>query len=122
MDKPTILYPPGLPFHFMRQRPQQLMIELAKLGYKTIFGQSLTTLSNREVYLYRGEYMSPSRVHENLELCYNVHRWRMEHPDEKLILYASTGPGHTFADFLNPYAMIYDEVDNFPGWRRDMAI
>ena len=119
MEFPTILYPPGLPFFTMRQRPQQLMIELAKLGYKCVFGQSLVTLTGREVYLYRGEYMKPSGIHENLQLCLNVHRYPVDHPDEKIILYASSGRGHVWADYISPYAMIYDELDDFPAWERD---
>lgn len=121
-DKPTILYPPGLSFHSMRQRPQQLMIQLAKMGYECIFGQQVVSLIGKEVYLYRGEYMRPSGVEDNLQLCLNCHRYVNDNPDKKIILYCSSGRGHVWADFLNPYAVIYDELDHFPAWERDARI
>lgn len=109
----TILYPPGLPFSEMKQRPQQLCIELAKLGYKVIFGQSLMDLSQRTVYLPTGPYIKDTEEHPNLKLCYDVGRYAMEHDEETIIMYVSSGPHHVWSDRVQPYALIYDECDNF---------
>jgi len=121
-DAPVLMYPPGLPWDTMFQRPHQLMKALAELGYKCVFGQNLHSLTGKPINISAGSYMAPSGVHDNLELCFNCRRYMQDHQDEKVILYASSGKLHAWADFLNPHALIYDELDNFPNWERDAVI
>lgn len=111
-ENPTIIIPPGNFFRWMRQRPHQMAIALAKLGYKIIFGQNLATLSDRVAYLADGPYIQDTEF-ENLKVCYNIDRYAREH-DEKIILLCSSGPGHIWSDRVPHHAIIYDELDNFP--------
>ena len=63
----TIIYPPvGLPFNWMRQRPQQICIELAKLGYKVVYCEKLPSFQHREILLPKGEYIRKSNISDNL--------------------------------------------------------
>lgn len=128
MDNLSIIYPPGLTWNFMRQRPHQLCIGLAKLGYKVVFNQSFTDIRNQTVFLNKGDYLRDITQEEGivgngkLFVCYNPIRYAREFRDEKKILYCSSGPGHEWSDAITPYALIYDELDNFPRWDREAAI
>ncbi len=112
-QKPTIIYPPGLQFWFMKQRPQQVCLELAKLGYKVIYGEHLSGI-NRIYQAATGPYLRQSDEHENMYLCYNIYRYVMNHPDETIIIYATSGSGHAWTDLIPYHSFIFDEVDNFP--------
>ena len=116
LENVTICYPPHFQhIRFMRQRPQQMCIGLAKRGIKTLFGIQLTDINLRDIYLPYGQYINKSDLAEdNLYVCYDVSRYAREHPDEKIILYASSGRTHIWSDRLRPHALIYDELDNFP--------
>ena len=111
---PTIIYPPGLPNWFMKQRPQQICLSLARMGYKVIYGEQMVGI-NRIHPAAQGPYLRQSEDHENLYLCFNIHRYVINHPDEEIIIYATSGPGHSWTDRIPHRAFIYDEVDNFPG-------
>ncbi len=44
---PSIIYPPTIDWHFLYQRPQQLMTALARLGYRAFFCNSVVGRNNR---------------------------------------------------------------------------
>ncbi len=64
---PSIIYPPTIDWHYLYQRPQQLMAALARLGYRVFFCNSevgrrarskLTQLS-ANLYLVSGSHPGP---------------------------------------------------------------
>lgn len=111
----TLIYPPLINFDWMFQRPQQLCKFLAEQeNIKVVFCQSVPhALYGLEAVWTSRDYLYDTEI-PNLQLCYNIERYFFDYRDkENIILYASSGPGHTYTA-LNPYAFIYDELDDFP--------
>ncbi len=98
--KGIVIYPPLIDWSWMRQRPQQLMIEFAKAGYLSLFCSH-----KRRTDAFEGF----QRVGERLYLCDNI-EWLYDLPNPILLM---TWLDHweTAQRFRRP-VVIYDYLDD----------
>lgn len=103
-----VIHPPLLDFSFMRQRPQQLMIQAARHGH-CVFYCNLTQIPGRP----------PERVLPNLTVIH-------DHADfvrnivtglEGVIVWCSWARLFDSVDIYRPDLVVFDALDDFPLWR-----
>ncbi|HEY3368242.1 MAG TPA: hypothetical protein VGK74_24585 [Symbiobacteriaceae bacterium] len=104
----TIIYPPTLDFSFMRQRPQQLMIQFARHGHRVFFCDK-TQQAGRE----------PEEVLPNLWVVRDQQRFVQEVVPGlgRIIVWCSWAYLHHELDVYRPDLVVFDCVDDFPEWR-----
>jgi len=104
----TIVYPPTIDFAFMRQRPQQLMIQFAQHGHR-VFYCDKTQRSGRE----------PEEVVPNLWVVPDHDRFVREVVPtlDKTVVWCSWAYLHGGLAAYQPRLVIFDCVDDFPEWR-----
>lgn len=100
---PTIIYPRGLPWHWMVQRPQQLMKELATLGY-TVFYEEPGSFARSQV----------QKISDSLYLCQGISPLALEHPRPR-ILWLNFPQHVPFVEDYRPDLVVYDCADEAKG-------
>ncbi|NMA69085.1 MAG: glycosyltransferase family 1 protein [Desulfitobacterium sp.] len=105
---PTIIYPRALPWNWMVQRPQQLMKELATLGY-TVFYEEPGSFSRSQV----------QKVADSLYLCRGISPLSLEHSRPR-ILWLNFPQHYSFVEDYRPDLVVYDCADEakeeFSSW------
>ncbi|WP_405169295.1 glycosyltransferase [Paenibacillus sp. FSL H3-0286] len=107
MKQRTILYPCTLDWDFLTQRPQQIVKQFAKNGYKVIFCNN--TQSNKP----------PEEVEPNLFVYYN---WqdvlnKIKYKQLKIDIYYYTwAKSAQYIEDIKAKLNIYDSVDSFSAW------
>ncbi|RPK31853.1 glycosyltransferase family protein [Paenibacillus xylanexedens] len=107
MKQKTILYPCTLDYSFLFQRPQQILRQLAKLGWRVIFCNN--TQSGR----------TPEEVEPNLFVYHNFEEVLslIKHNKIKIdVFYYTWAKSAQFADNIKAKINIYDSVDSFSDW------
>ncbi|MEN9406208.1 MAG: hypothetical protein RLZ12_492 [Bacillota bacterium] len=103
----VIIYPPTIDWDWMRQRPQQLLTQLSKLGYDVFY----CNVTQRAAPL---EQLSPT-----LSLVHNYQAWlkstlpTFKKGYQKVILWCNSLTGLKEVNFYHADQVIYDCVDNF---------
>ena len=105
---PTIIYPPSIPWNWMFQRPQQIMRQLAAIGY-TVLYEDLGHFPNPTI-----QKLSPT-----FSLCQGVSALSVPHPRPRILWL--TVPSHiNLIEQYSPDLLIYDAVDEpkeeFSSW------
>jgi teichuronic acid biosynthesis glycosyltransferase TuaH len=103
----NVLYPPTLDFGFMRQRPQQLMLQFARHGHRVFFC-NLTQDLGRD----------PEEVAPNLVVVHDHDRFVRENVPGlgKTLVWCSWALLHDMLDLYNPSLVVFDCVDDFAAW------
>lgn len=107
MKQKTILYPCTLDYSFLFQRPQQIMRQFARNGYRVIFCNNTQTNE------------PPEEVEPNLFI---YHNWqdvinKIKYKQLKIDIYYYTwAKSAQFIDDIKAKLNIYDSVDSFPSW------
>ncbi len=108
LKMPTIIYPPSIPWNWMFQRPQQLLSQLAGLGY-TVLYEDL------------GHFSSPTvkKLSSTFSLCQGIPALNLPHPRPRILWL--TVPSHVgLIQQYHPDLVIYDAVDEpkdeFASW------
>lgn len=105
---PTIIYPRSLPWHWMVQRPQQLMKELAALGYTVLYEEP-------------GSFSHPQvkKISDSLYLCQGISPLSLDHPRPR-ILWLNFPQLAPFVEDYRPDLVVYDCADEakeeFASW------
>jgi len=112
---PTIIYPPTIDFEWLFQRPQQLLKEMAGLGYKVVF-------YNHDNYYRQNEPIM--EIHPNFFLC-RPEIGLGELPIEKpIILWISYPPNVGYIGKYDEGLVIFDAIDEpsgeFADWAKDL--
>ncbi len=105
----NVVYPPTLDFTFMRQRPQQLMLQFARHGHQ-VFYCNYTQEEGRQ----------PERVASNLFAIHD-HRQFVNSIIPLLaptLVWCSWAKLHSTIDSYMPGTVVFDSLDDFPEWRR----
>ena len=103
----VIVYPPTLDFGFMRQRPQQLMLQFARHGHRVFFCERTQRPGH-----------PPQEVAPNLLLVFDHdHFVREVLPREgKRLVWCSWAYLHDTLDQYRPDFVVFDCVDDFAEW------
>lgn len=105
---PTIIYPPSIPWHWMVQRPQQIMRQLAVQGY-TVLYEDL------------GDFPVPGvrKLSPTFQLCQGISSLSIPHSRPR-ILWLSVPSHINLIDQYAPDLVVYDAVDEpkeeFASW------
>lgn len=104
----VIVYPPTLDFGFMRQRPQQLMLQCAGHGHQVYFC-NLTQIAGR----------APEVVAPNLTVVHDHDRFVNEIVPGlgKRLVWCSWAALHDKIELYQPDLVVFDCVDDFAEWR-----
>jgi len=103
----TILYMPTIDWDFLKQRPQHILSQFAKNGWRVIYCNQ--TQLNRK----------PEEVEKNLFVHYNFHDVVEQIQKNKLkidVAYATWAKSHVYYPIIKAKINIYDSVDSFPEW------
>lgn len=105
---PTIIYPPSIPWNWMFQRPQQLLLQLSSLGYNVLYEDL-------------GRFDSPNlqRLSPSFSLCQGLSALSIAHSRPRILWL--TVPYHIgLVSQYQPDLIIYDAVDEpkeeFASW------
>lgn len=105
---PTIIYPPSIPWNWMFQRPQQLLLHLSSMGYH-VFYEDL------------GKFDTPNlrRLSSSFSLCQGVSALSIAHARPRILWL--TVPYHIgLVSQYQPDLVVYDAVDEpkeeFASW------
>ncbi|MDF2722042.1 MAG: glycosyl transferase group 1 [Paenibacillus sp.] len=105
-----ILYPPTIDWSWMKQRPQQLMQALARIGHTVIYCNA--TFSDKP----------PERIEERLTVVHDHERWVAERwptireGADRTIVWCTHPQLASRLDVYGADATIYDCVDEFAEW------
>lgn len=102
----TVLYPPTIDWDFMFQRPQQIMRQFARHGWKVIFCNKTQI---------RGKKMQ--EVEPNLFVCYDL----VDFVNEKHtvdVFYSSWARCYDLVHAITADVVVYDRLDDFPEWEQ----
>ncbi|MGE5529349.1 MAG: glycosyltransferase [Patescibacteria group bacterium] len=112
---PPIIYPPTIDWHFLYQRPQQLMVALARLGYQVYFCNTAAGRSLRA---------DVTRLAPNLFLVNGGPPPSAAGPGP--ILWVSYPPHVRLLDRFRPRLTVFDAVDapaeEFAHWAPDVDL
>lgn len=113
MRPPVIVYPPTIDWHYLYQRPQQIMAALARLGYRVFFCNPTAGRNPR-----RG----PVEMAPNLYLIHGSDPGPAAGPSP--ILWISYPPHVHSLDRYRPGLVVFDAVDEpveeFASWAADV--
>lgn len=105
---PTIIYPPSIPWNWMFQRPQQLLLQLSSLGYDVLYENP-------------GRFVSPvcQKLTPSFSLCQGMSALSVPHSRPRILWL--TVPHHiSFVSQYQPDLIIFDAVDEpkeeFSNW------
>lgn len=101
----TVLYPPTIDWSFMFQRPQQIMRQFSKNGWKVIY---CNITQNKEKPMLEN-------VEDNIYVCndWNAFIKSKEHVD---VLYSTWAKCYGYVGVIKPDIVVYDRVDDFEEW------
>lgn len=112
---PTIIYPPTIDYGWLYQRPQQLLKEMASLGYKVIY-------YNNEIYC--------KQRHSIMELNPNFLLTKSDIPlkylrvERPIISWISYPPHVKLAGSYGEELIVFDAIDDasdeFSSWKKDL--
>ncbi|WP_054694232.1 glycosyltransferase [Syntrophomonas palmitatica] len=112
---PTIIYPPTIDFAWLFQRPQQLLREMAGLGYKVLF-------YNHDHYFKQNENVV--KVYPNFWLCTPETPWEELPLEYPIILWISYPPNVEFIGRYQEKLVVFDAIDEASGefahWAGDL--
>jgi len=109
MAQKTIFYPPVLNWNFMFQRPQQIMRQFAKLGWRAIYcNPSPDPGGNNKIV----EVEPNLFVCDTPELAISLCGGKVD------VLYQTWGKQHHYAGLLDADVVWYDCVDKFSQWEK----
>ncbi len=105
----TIIYAPAIDWSFMKQRPQQLMTQLARHGHRVFYCNR--TASSRD----------PEELMPGLTLVHDVERWLAESRHgptfgKPVILWCTMPHAARELGRYAPDVILYDCSDEFPEW------
>jgi len=109
---PTIVYPPTIDYEWMYQRPQQLLKEIAALGYKVLF------YNNERRYKQKNDVIE---LHPNFFLCGPKVPLGKIQTDKPLILWISYPPHVKNIWKYTPQVVVFDAIDEASGEFRSWA-
>lgn len=105
----TILYMPTIDWHFLKQRPQQLLSQFAKNGgYRVIYCNQTQSQS------------PPEEVEPNLFVHHNFAKVLEDIRFKKIkvdITYVTWAKSYIYLDFVPSKMVIYDSLDSFDEWK-----
>ena len=111
---PAIIYPPTIDWHYLYQRPQQLMTALAKLGYRVFFCNAAVGRSPRQGQI---------KLATNLYLVSGADPGAVAGTDP--IIWVSYPPHVHILDRYRSGLVVFDAVDEpaeeFAHWAADVA-
>ena len=115
VQQPSIIYPPTIDWHFLYQRPQQLMAALARLGYRAFFCNTTGSAG-------RNQRNGVTRLAVNLYLVTGTDPRPLAGADP--ILWISYPPHVHLLPQYRPGLVVFDAVDapveEFAHWARDI--
>lgn len=100
---PTIIYPPSIPWNWMFQRPQQLLLQLSSLGYRVLYEDPR-------------RFASPAcqKLTPNFSLCQGMSALSVPHSRPRILWL--TVPHHIgFISQYQPDLIVFDAVDEPKG-------
>lgn len=112
---PTIVYPPTIDFEWLYQRPQQILREMAGLGYKVVF-------YNHDNYYKQNEPMM--EIYPNFFLCRPEIALENLPIDNPIILWISYPPNVGYIGKYKERLVVFDAIDEpsgeFADWAKDL--
>ena len=104
-----IIYPKTLDWTYMKQRPQQLMIELGKLGH-TVFFENLNPLDHEYIEVAKNVFLfSDCQRFINTKL-------KELRRTQKVVVWTTWSKLRTRIQIFQPDKVVYDCCDEFPQW------
>jgi teichuronic acid biosynthesis glycosyltransferase TuaH len=105
----TVIYAPAIDWNFMKQRPQQLMTQLARHGHRVFYCNRTTAA--RE----------PEELMPGLTLVHDHERWlaesrRLQVLKKPVILWCTMPHAARELERYAPDVVVYDCADEFPEW------
>ncbi|CEG25513.1 glycosyltransferase [Bacillus sp. B-jedd] len=106
----VVIYPPTIDWHWMKQRPQHLMMQFARHGFEVMY-------CNKTQSDQKDEEISP-----NLTLIQNNRRLikeilpTLKRNGKQILLWVSWSKLYPFIDQYSPDFIIYDYLDDIPEW------
>ncbi|ATW25393.1 hypothetical protein DCMF_11975 [Candidatus Formimonas warabiya] len=110
-QKVVVIYPPTIDWHWMKQRPQQLMEQFALHGYE-VYYCNMTQCADR----------APEQVQQNLTVVHDHKKFLREivpvikSEGKKILVWTSWSKLALLVDQYFPDFVIYDYLDDFPSW------
>jgi len=98
---PTIIHPPSIPFRWMVQRPQQMFVQFAALGYNCIFCNPARRESPPSV----------SRLSENLIVATKTDPLSIIHPEPRILWLDAPSMVRRINKY-RPHMVAYDALDH----------
>ncbi len=112
---PTIVYPSTIDYLWLYQRPQQLLKEISKLGYKVIY-------YNNEVYFKQKN--SIMELYPNFLLCKSDIPIKYLKVDEPVISWISYPPHIKLVNKFSEDFLVFDAIDDasdeFADWAKNL--
>ena len=108
----AVIFPPTIDWHYMRQRPQQIMEQFSMNGYEVYYCNK--TQSKTKLY---------TEINPNLKIIHNNGCFirdivpEIKKMGKKIILWISWAKLHIYLDLYQPDFIVFDYVDDFEAWR-----
>ncbi|KPU43420.1 putative teichuronic acid biosynthesis glycosyltransferase TuaH [Oxobacter pfennigii] len=107
----VIIYPPTIDWHWMKQRPQQLMEQFARHGFEVYFCS-----------LKQSENISNTLIEPNLYLVHDNKKFitdtipSLKRKGKRILIWVSWSKLCIFLEQYRPDFIIYDYLDDFAHW------
>ncbi|RJX22462.1 MAG: glycosyltransferase family 1 protein [Desulforudis sp.] len=107
----VIVYPPTIDWHFMKQRPQQLMQQFALHGHQVYYCNKMQSKDRK----YTQVIPNLTVVHDNKAFIREAIPF-LKRQGKRILVWSSWSKLHLFLDQYAPDILVYDYVDDFPAW------
>ncbi|MBO8127806.1 MAG: glycosyltransferase [Peptococcaceae bacterium] len=111
LSNTVIIYPPTIDWHFMRQRPQQLMQQFALHGHEVYYCNKFQAKDQ----IFTQIQPNLTIVHDNKAFIRQTIP-HLKKQGKKILVWVSWSKLHLFVDQYAPDFVVYDYVDDFPDW------
>ncbi len=99
----TVLYPPTLDWDFLFQRPQQIMLQFAKNGWKVLYCNKTQKKGKR-----------PSEISNNLYIYYSWKSLLQDYSNIGVdVFYSTWAVNYKLIDYIRAKVIVYDRLDDF---------